>query len=188
MARRIRSATLATLASLLVAAPTAAQAPVHKSTHHDFRVVTVADGLEHPWSIAFLPGGDILVTERPGRLRVIRNGRLLPAPVEGVPPVFAVGQGGFGQRESRRRRARPILRPADRTGQCASNRLGRRPCRDIGRAARARSGRRRLAPSAAPFLGVFRVLLEKGKNHARCQPSLGPPLQPVLRSAGATQL
>ena len=95
MARRIRSATLATLASLLVAAPTAAQAPVHKSTHHDFRVVTVADGLEHPWSIAFLPGGDILVTERPGRLRVIRNGRLLPAPVEGVPPVFAVGQGGL---------------------------------------------------------------------------------------------
>jgi glucose/arabinose dehydrogenase len=57
--------------------------------------VTVAEGLEHPWSIAFLPGGDILVTERPGRLRIIRDGRLLPAPVEGVPPVFAVGQGGL---------------------------------------------------------------------------------------------
>jgi glucose/arabinose dehydrogenase len=82
-------------ASLLVAAPAAAQAPVYKSALHDFRVVTVADGFEHPWSIAFLPGGDILVTERPGRLRIIRDGRLLPAPVEGVPPVFAVGQGGL---------------------------------------------------------------------------------------------
>jgi aldose sugar dehydrogenase len=95
MARWPRFATLAALTSLLVAAPAAAQAPVYKSAHHDFRVVTVAEGLEHPWAIAFLPGGDILVTERPGRLRIIRNGRLLPAPVEGVPPVFAVGQGGL---------------------------------------------------------------------------------------------
>jgi len=95
MARRTRSALLVAGASLLVAAPAAAQAPVYKSALHDFRVVTVADGFEHPWSIAFLPGGDILVTERPGRLRIIRDGRLLPAPVEGVPPVFAVGQGGL---------------------------------------------------------------------------------------------
>ena len=95
MARRTQSTWLVAGASLLVAAPTAAQAPVYKSALHDFRVVTVADGFEHPWSIAFLPDGDILVTERPGRLRVIRDGRLLPAPVEGVPPVFAVGQGGL---------------------------------------------------------------------------------------------
>jgi aldose sugar dehydrogenase len=95
MARWPRFATLTALTSLLVAAPAAAQARVYKSAHHDFRVVTVAEGLEHPWAIAFLPGGDILVTERPGRLRIIRNGRLLPAPVEGVPPVFAVGQGGL---------------------------------------------------------------------------------------------
>ena len=95
MARRTRSALLVAGASLLVAAPAAAQAPVYKSALHDFRVVTVADGFEHPWSIAFVPGGDILVTERPGRLRIIRDGRLLPAPVEGVPPVFAVGQGGL---------------------------------------------------------------------------------------------
>jgi glucose/arabinose dehydrogenase len=90
-----RFATLLAGASLLVAVPVTAQAPVHHSADHAFRVVPVADGLEHPWAIAFLPGGDILVTERPGRLRVIRNGRLLPAPVEGVPPVFAVGQGGL---------------------------------------------------------------------------------------------
>jgi len=63
--------------------------------HHDFRVVTVADSLVNPWSIAFLPGGDMLVTERPGRLRIVRNGKLLPAPVAGVPEVFARGQGGL---------------------------------------------------------------------------------------------
>jgi glucose/arabinose dehydrogenase len=45
--------------------------------------------------MAFLPGGDILVTERPGRLRIIRQGSLLPQPVDGVPPVLAVGQGGL---------------------------------------------------------------------------------------------
>ncbi|HUP51166.1 MAG TPA: PQQ-dependent sugar dehydrogenase [Longimicrobiales bacterium] len=95
MARRTHSALLVAGASVLVAVPAAAQAPVYKSALHDFRVVTVADGFEHPWSIAFVPGGDILVTERPGRLRIIRDGRLLPAPVEGVPPVFAVGQGGL---------------------------------------------------------------------------------------------
>jgi glucose/arabinose dehydrogenase len=58
-------------------------------------VVTVAEGLEHPWGLAFLPGGDLLVTERPGRLRVIRGGVLDPAPVAGVPEVWANGQGGL---------------------------------------------------------------------------------------------
>lgn len=95
MARRTRSALVLVAASLLVAAPVVAQNQVYGSAHHQFRVVTVAEGLEHPWAVAFLPGGDILVTERPGRLRIIRNGRLLPAPVEGVPAVFAVGQGGL---------------------------------------------------------------------------------------------
>lgn len=60
-----------------------------------YRAETVAAGLDHPWSIAFLPDGDILVTERPGRLRVIRNGRLLEAPVEGMPAVHARGQAGL---------------------------------------------------------------------------------------------
>jgi glucose/arabinose dehydrogenase len=59
-----------------------------RSALHDYRVVTVADGLIQPWSMAFLPGGDALVTERPGRLRIIRNGKLLPQAVEGVPAVF----------------------------------------------------------------------------------------------------
>ncbi len=61
----------------------------------DFEVMVVADGLAHPWGIAFLPGGDILVTERPGRLRMIQDGRLLPDPISGVPEVVARGQGGL---------------------------------------------------------------------------------------------
>ncbi len=68
---------------------------VLRSALHDYRVVTVAEGLVQPWSIAFLPGGDMLVTERPGRLRIIRDGKLLPAAVEGVPTVLAQGQGGL---------------------------------------------------------------------------------------------
>ena len=66
-----------------------------QSAKHDFEVETVASGLEHVWAMAFLPGGDIIVSERPGRLRIIRNGRLLDKSVEGVPDVFAVGQGGL---------------------------------------------------------------------------------------------
>lgn len=77
------------------ARPASAQSDVHRTALHDFRVVTVADGLVVPWGMAFLPGGDMLVTERPGRLRIIRGGRLLPEPVPGVPPVRAEGQGGL---------------------------------------------------------------------------------------------
>ena len=59
------------------------------------RAETVAKGLEHPWALAFLPDGRILVTERPGRLRIVeRNGRL-SQPLSGVPKVYAQGQGGL---------------------------------------------------------------------------------------------
>jgi len=61
----------------------------------DYRVAPVAEGLENPWAMAFLPGGDVLITERPGRLRVLRDGALLSEPVSGVPEVFARGQGGL---------------------------------------------------------------------------------------------
>jgi len=60
-----------------------------------FRVVEVAGGLEHPWAMAFLPDGDMLITERPGRLRILREGVLDPTPLEGVPEVYASGQGGL---------------------------------------------------------------------------------------------
>ena len=60
-----------------------------------YQVETVAGGLEHPWCVAFLPDGRMLVTERPGRLRVVAGGKLLPEPVSGLPPVFARNQGGL---------------------------------------------------------------------------------------------
>lgn len=56
---------------------------------------TMVQGLQHPWSLAELPNGDLLITERPGRLRVVRNGALVEAPVAGVPEVFARNQGGL---------------------------------------------------------------------------------------------
>jgi glucose/arabinose dehydrogenase len=92
MFRRVLSTGL--LVILVPAAAVCAQQEF-QSAEHEFRVVTVAEGLVHPWSIAFLPGGDILVTERPGRLRIIRDGTLLPDPVAGVPQVLAEGQGGL---------------------------------------------------------------------------------------------
>ncbi len=59
------------------------------------RAETVAQGLEHPWALAFLPDGRLLVTERPGRLRVVTPEGQVSAPVAGVPQVFARGQGGL---------------------------------------------------------------------------------------------
>ncbi len=56
---------------------------------------TVAEGLEHPWALAFLPDGRILVTERPGRLRIVETGGRLSPPLGGVPEVAARGQGGL---------------------------------------------------------------------------------------------
>ena len=61
----------------------------------DFQLETVASGLEHPWSLAFLPNGDQLVTERAGRLRLIREGNLQSQPISGLPDLVASGQGGL---------------------------------------------------------------------------------------------
>ena len=70
-------------------------ASFYESETARFRVVPLISGLVHPWSLAFLPDGDLLITERPGRLRVVRFGHLLEAPIAGVPVVAAVGQGGL---------------------------------------------------------------------------------------------
>ena len=67
----------------------------YKSDEHSFRVVKVVQGLEQPWSLAFLPDGHMLVTEKAGRLRVIRQGKLEPQPIAGVPQVTVHGQGGL---------------------------------------------------------------------------------------------
>ncbi len=94
-----RLALLPTLlsAGLLTGALTAlpASAQTFNSSAGKIRLVTVAKGLDHPWSLAFLPGGRMLVTERPGALRIITQaGKVLPA-VRGTPKVFAWGQGGM---------------------------------------------------------------------------------------------
>lgn len=60
-----------------------------------YRLTEVTGGLEHPWGMAFLPDGDVLVTERDGRLRRVSGGRLVAAPIAGVPEVVASGQGGL---------------------------------------------------------------------------------------------
>ncbi|HSM41163.1 MAG TPA: PQQ-dependent sugar dehydrogenase [Afifellaceae bacterium] len=90
----------AILTGMLVAgAFSAALAPIEhiaaQQNGADFRLETLAEGLDHPWSLAFLPNGDMLVTERTGYLRVVRNGRLDPEPVAGVPRVATRGQGGL---------------------------------------------------------------------------------------------
>lgn len=61
----------------------------------EYRIETLAAGLNFPWSLAFLPDGSILVVERNGGLRMIANGELLDAPVAGVPQAYVAGQGGL---------------------------------------------------------------------------------------------
>jgi glucose/arabinose dehydrogenase len=82
-------------ASLLAAGCSASDAQVFHSSAGDLSVETVARGLENPWALAFLPDGRVLVTERPGRMRIVgKDGKLSP-PLAGVPKVFASGQGGL---------------------------------------------------------------------------------------------
>jgi glucose/arabinose dehydrogenase len=73
-----------------------ATAQVFSSEVQQFRAVILTENLEHLWGLAFLPDGRMLVSERPGRLRLIgADGRLDPQPVRGLPAVAAVGQGGL---------------------------------------------------------------------------------------------
>jgi len=66
-----------------------------KAAPTQVRTVVMASGLWHPWSLAFLPNGDMLVTERNGKLRVMRDGKLDPEPIAGVPPVHSVRLSGL---------------------------------------------------------------------------------------------
>ena len=91
----MRRILLASLAALLTAAPGAAQTETHSDLPAGAQVESVVSGLEHPWGLAFLPDGDLLVTEKPGRLRWVREGALVETPVTGGPDVLYSGQGGL---------------------------------------------------------------------------------------------
>ncbi|NNE71627.1 MAG: PQQ-dependent sugar dehydrogenase [Rhodothermales bacterium] len=90
-----RLASSLALATLCLTVFTTTACGQYKSVEYDYELTQIAEGLENLWSMAFLPGGDILVTERPGRLRIIRDGALLNAEVPGLPDVHARGQGGL---------------------------------------------------------------------------------------------
>jgi aldose sugar dehydrogenase len=77
---------LAFIAAAVLSAGAAAQS---------LKPVVVAKGLDHPWGLAFLPDGRLLVTERPGRMRIVERDGRLNAPLAGLPPVVAAGQGGL---------------------------------------------------------------------------------------------
>ena len=81
------------LPALLIALACSAWSP--GATAQELRPVTVASGLQHPWGLAFLPDGRMLVTERPGRLRMVAANGQLGEPIAGVPTVDARGQGGL---------------------------------------------------------------------------------------------
>ena len=95
MTRRPLAALLALALALPVASTLSAESREFPSEHGTVRVTTVAEGLEHPWGLAFLPDGRMLVTERPGRLRVVSADGSVSRPISGVPRVQARGQGGL---------------------------------------------------------------------------------------------
>ncbi|NTJ07723.1 PQQ-dependent sugar dehydrogenase [Rhizobium lusitanum] len=87
---------IALVASALLSASMAFAEPARtfQTQKVPVKIETIATGLEHPWAVAVLPDGTYLVTERPGRMRTIRDGKV-GAPISGVPEVYARGQGGL---------------------------------------------------------------------------------------------
>lgn len=83
------------LAGLVLAVAGSASAQVFDSEQQRFRVSTVLEGLDQPWGFVFLPDDGMLIAEKPGRLRQVRNGELLPEPVAGLPRIANIGQGGL---------------------------------------------------------------------------------------------
>ncbi|MEX1152754.1 PQQ-dependent sugar dehydrogenase [Parvibaculum sp.] len=91
MSKRILGLALTISLSGALAGAAIAQEPAAA----DYRIVPVAEGLDHPWSLTFLPDGSMLVVELSGQIRSIKDGTLSPDPVAGIPPVFFRSQGGL---------------------------------------------------------------------------------------------
>ena len=87
-------ACLLALVSVAASSDQAPRSPTPSSIDGQLHVESVVEGLDHPWSLSMLPDGQMLVTERPGRMRLVKNGRL-SQPLRGLPAVFVQGQGGL---------------------------------------------------------------------------------------------
>jgi len=93
---RIRIHTLSLMMVLSIFSLSSVLAQTVQSEKQSFRVVTLTQGLQHPWSLAFLPDGRLLITERAGRLRIVQKDFTLdPKPISGLPKIIAGGQGGL---------------------------------------------------------------------------------------------
>ena len=92
---------ISNLTALVLSMHSWAQSPSAESTktfeteQYNVRAVTVVSGLKNPWAVAFLPDGRMLVTERSGTMRIVDGGKLVAAPIEGLPKATEFGQGGL---------------------------------------------------------------------------------------------
>ena len=94
----MKTSAIAFLILLAFSIPAHAQAPDSKTfetEQHKVQAVTLVKGLKNPWAVAFLPDGRMLVTERVGTMRVVDNGKLVAAAIEGIPKATEFGQGGL---------------------------------------------------------------------------------------------
>ena len=91
----MRVFSLASLAISLITAVAASAQPVFDTQEYKVKAIKVVEGLYHPWGMAFLPDGRLLITERRGTMRLVDNGTLLAASVEGIPRATEHGQGGL---------------------------------------------------------------------------------------------
>ena len=93
--RRAQLGVLAAAALMLMSQSSVAEDKTIDTQTGSIKVETIAHGLENPWGLAFLPDDRMLVTERPGRLRIVTKDGTISEPLKGVPEVFAEGQGGL---------------------------------------------------------------------------------------------
>ena len=95
MNNKLKVLATATLLAIVAAAVVVVPKVQRRLEMQGLRPVTVASGLDNPWGMAFLPDGRMLVTERPGRMRLVAQDGSLSPPLAGLPPVFAQGEGGL---------------------------------------------------------------------------------------------